>query len=275
MLVLAATRSRPTEALLVVGYLLTAAALGKVVRERRRGRPASVPAGGVAPSAPKLERVPGRDGSELEQRAPATGVSVGEVSGDVVPRDLEQALLDAVIQPGAPEHELPDPVDKGLAVHDREAFPVADEVGAERAARFVDASVGRELDEIRGLVEVELVSWDQAELDDRRGHPLLEVEGAEREPVPQELDDVVVAGGVVGLRHGAENSPPLEVSPRRARRIVLSVLASSLLVLAAAVVVGVPASMAPLLAPVVLALVGALVALLAIRSREQAARDES
>jgi hypothetical protein len=51
------------------------------------------------------------------------------------------------------------------------------------------------------------------------------------------------------------------------------VLGASVAILAAAVVVRVPASMAPLLAPVVLALLGSVLALLAIRSRDRASRE--
>jgi hypothetical protein len=272
VLLLAVTRSRPVELLLVAGYLLTAAAVGRVIRERRRGRElvAATPAE-APPSAAELEGVPGRNGKEFEERPPASGVAVSEVGGGVVPADLEQALLDAVIQPRAPEDELGEPVDEGLAVEDREAFPVTDEVDAESASRFLDAPVGRELDEIRGLVDVELVSWDETELDGRGRHALLEVEGAEREPVPEVLDDVVVAGGVVGLGHEIEDNPPLQLSQRTAKRIALSVLGASLLLLVGAALLRIPASMALLLAPVALALAGALVALLAIRSRGRAA----
>jgi hypothetical protein len=58
---------------------------------------------------------------------------------------------------------------------------------------------------------------------------------------------------------------------RTPRRFALSVLGSSLALLAVAVFLNVPTSMAPLLAPVVVALAGSLLALLAIRSRERAA----
>lgn len=272
MLVLAVTRSRPVELLLVAGYLLTAAAIGMVVRERRKERgfvadgPAEAP-----PSAPELDGMPGGDGGELEERPPSSGVAVGEVGGGIVPRDLEQALFYAVVQPRAPEDELGEPVDERLAVEDREPIPVPDEIDAERAPWLADAPIGRELDEIRGLVDVELIPWDEPELDGRGRHALLEVEGAEREPVPEELDDVVVAGGVVGLGHQLEDSPPSQLSHRAAKRIALSVVAASIVVLVGAAFVRIPASTAPLLAPVVLALAGALLALLAIRSRRRAA----
>jgi uncharacterized membrane-anchored protein len=58
------------------------------------------------------------------------------------------------------------------------------------------------------------------------------------------------------------------------KRLALWVLASSVVTLVAAVLVGLPASMAPLLAPVALALVGSLLALLAIRARGRDAPRE-
>jgi hypothetical protein len=61
------------------------------------------------------------------------------------------------------------------------------------------------------------------------------------------------------------------VTHRTARRFALSVLGSSLVLLAVAVFLGVPTSMAPLVAPVVIALASSVLALLAIRSRARAA----
>ena len=73
---------------------------------------------------------------------------VGELAALVVPRDLEQALLDAMVEVRAAEDELAEPVDERLAVDEREALPVANEVRPERAARLGDAPVGGELDEV-------------------------------------------------------------------------------------------------------------------------------
>jgi hypothetical protein len=282
MLVLAATRSLPVEILLVAGYILTVAAFGKVARERRRLRPAVIPVR-TSDSPAELERMPGRNGSELEERAAATGIAVSEVADTVLPADLQQALLDAVIEPRAPEDELAEPVHEGLAVDDADPLPVTDEIDAESAARLVDAPVGRELDEIRGLVDFEFVPWNESELDRGRGHALLEVEAAEGEAIAEKLDDVVLAGRVVGLGHRTENSPldedeedgpPLEVPLLTVKRIAQSVLVCSVVILAVAAVIRVPAGQAPLLAPVVLALFAAVVTLLSVRSRRRAAGDE-
>ena len=76
---------------------------------------------------------------------------------------------------------------------------MADEVPAERAARLFDPAVGRELDEVVGLVLVQVVGLDEPELHGGGDHPLLEVVRVEGEPVAEELDHVVLAGGVVRL----------------------------------------------------------------------------
>src|SRR5205823_15035354 len=80
-------------------------------RSRRRG------------STAELELVPRRHGSELEQRPVAVRIAVGEVRELLVPGDVEDALLDTVVEPGAPEHELLQPIDEGLPAHEGDAFP--------------------------------------------------------------------------------------------------------------------------------------------------------
>ena len=77
------------------------------------------------------------------------------------------------------------------------------EVVAKLAARFGDPSVSCQLDEIAGLVLLELAGLDEAELDRGGVDALLEIGLVEAEAVAQELDDEVVAGKVVGLGHGA------------------------------------------------------------------------
>src|SRR6185312_16236380 len=74
-----------------------------------------------------LELVPARHGRELEQGARAARVAVGELGVVVVPDDLEQALLDAVVEPRAAEDQLAQPVHERLAAYQRDALPVADE----------------------------------------------------------------------------------------------------------------------------------------------------
>ena len=141
-------------------------------------------------------------GSELEQRPVAAWVAVGELRRLLVPGDLEQFLLDAVVEPRAAEHELAQPVDERLATSEGDVLPVADEIVPQAAARLGDSPVGGELDQVGGLVVVEVVVADQPERHGRRGHSFLEVDGVEGEPVAEELDDVLVPGGVVRLAHG-------------------------------------------------------------------------
>ena len=76
-----------------------------------------------------------------------------------------------------------------------------DEVEPEAAPRIDDAPVGNELDEICGLVVVEVVRADQAEPHAGGGDPFLEVLCAELEPMAEKLDDEVVARAVVGSQH--------------------------------------------------------------------------
>ena len=69
---------------------------------------------GEAALTAELELVPARHGRELEQRPAAVWVAVAEVGRLVVPGDLQQALLDPVVEPSAPEDELAQPVDERL-----------------------------------------------------------------------------------------------------------------------------------------------------------------
>ena len=139
---------------------------------------------------------------ELEQRTRAARIPVRELGVVVVPDDLEQTLLDAVVEPRAPEDQLAQPVDERLAADQRDPLPVADEVAPELAAGLLDASLGGELDEICGLFLVQLVRLDQPELDRCPGDALLEVGAVEVEAVSEEFDDLVVAGAVVGVADG-------------------------------------------------------------------------
>src|SRR5215210_225436 len=56
--------------------------------------------------AAELKLVPGRNGCDLEERSVSLRVAVRELGRALVPGDFEQILLDAVIEPGAPEDEL-------------------------------------------------------------------------------------------------------------------------------------------------------------------------
>ena len=106
-----------------------------------------------------------------------------------------------MVEPRTAEDQLLQPVDERLATDERHAFPVTYEVTAETAARLVDPVALDELDEVGGLVVVELVVADETELDRRGGDAFFEVGAVEAEAVAEELDDVVVPGDVVGFDH--------------------------------------------------------------------------
>jgi single-stranded-DNA-specific exonuclease RecJ len=161
--------------------------------------------------------VPGRHGRELEQRAAAARVAVAEVRLLLVPGDLEEVLLHAVVEPGAAKDQFSEPVDERFVTDDRDALPVPHEVGAERAPRVSDVAVSGELDEIARLLLLELAWLHEAELDGGGVDALLEIDGVETEPVAEELHDEVLARDVVGrlahlcLRITSDPGPSLRV----------------------------------------------------------------
>src|SRR2546430_6106667 len=175
----------------------------------------NLPNQAVKPSAAELQLMPGRRRRELEQRPLASGLEVGEIRRVLVPGDLEPPVLDAVVEPGAAEDELAQPVDERLAVHEREALPVPHEVAAQLAAGLFDQPVRRQLDEVLGLLLVELVVLDEPESEGRRGDALREVGRVEAEAKTEELHDNVVAGGVA-LRVHAQRLPSSYTEPVRA-----------------------------------------------------------
>ena len=152
--------------------------------------------------------MPGGHRRELEERTPAARLRIAEVAVVLVPRDLQEPFLDPVVEPRAAEHELSQPVDERLALQQAHALPVPHEIAPERTACVGDPPIGRELDEVGGLVVVEVVGPDQPESDGGGRDPLLEVVRVEAEAVAEELDDVLVAGRIVRLAHLIEGYPP-------------------------------------------------------------------
>src|SRR5262249_21700092 len=140
---------------------------------------------------------------QLEERATAVRVAVREVRRQLVEADLELPFLHPVVEPRAAEDELLEPVDEGLALDEGDLVPAANDVAAERAAGLEHSVPLDELDQVGRLVVVELVLREEPELDGGCRHALLEVLRVEAEPVPEELDDVVVPRVVVaGGLHG-------------------------------------------------------------------------
>jgi len=109
--------------------------------------------------------VPRRRRCQLQQGAPAARVAIGELGDLLVPDDLEQSLLDTMVEPGAAEDQLAQPVDERFALDEGDVLPVANEIAAERRAGLFDRVPLDELDQVGRLVVVELVPSDEAELD--------------------------------------------------------------------------------------------------------------
>ena len=147
--------------------------------------------------------MPGRDRRELEQRAPSPRIPVAELGAALVPRDLEEILLHPVVEPGATEDQFSEPIHERFVTHDGQSLPVVDKVVAELRLRVSDPSVRGQLDEVGGLVLLELACLHEAELHGRGVDALLEIRLVEAEPIAEELDDEVVAGEVIGLGHRA------------------------------------------------------------------------
>jgi hypothetical protein len=70
-----------------------------------------------------------------------------------------------VVEPRAAEDELAQPVDERLALEQADALPVAHEIAAERLRASAIRPSARELDEVGGLLVVEVVRADQPEPD--------------------------------------------------------------------------------------------------------------
>src|SRR4029079_6366705 len=202
-------------------------------------------------STPELKLVPGRRRRQLEQRAFAAGLEVGELRGPFVPGHVEPAVLDAWVEPAAAEDELPQPVDERLALDQREPLPVTHEIPAELAPRLLDHAVRGQLAQVLGLVRVELVLVHEPKSERRRADALGEVGGVEAEAEPQELDDDVVARRVVVRIHAREDSPGPRLHCVSTRAAIASGLVTAGLVLAVVWVFAISLSRAALLAPVI------------------------
>src|SRR5581483_12027847 len=206
-----------------------------------------------------LPVVPARRRHQLEQRAAAVRIVVGELGGLLVEADLELSLLDPVVEPRAAEDEALQPRQQLLALDEGERVPVANEIAAERGARHLDAVARHELDQVGRLVVVELVAPDQAELDGGRRHALGEVVGVEAEAIRQVLDDVVVPGVVVaGSLHGSKRT----LASVRTLRVSAVVATIGVLVVGTALALGWPIERAVYLAPVLVVAFAALAGLL-------------
>src|SRR5437588_157069 len=95
--------------------LMAPAARSGTMDHRRRGRSAPTDQRRrVAQNLPSDVRdpVPARFGSQADRLVPAVGLDVDERIGAIVKPDVELALLDPLVKPGATEDETAQPMDE-------------------------------------------------------------------------------------------------------------------------------------------------------------------
>src|SRR5580704_18514608 len=128
------------------------------------GDAAPMPGGCATPSAPHVrDAVPARLRRELDRLAAAVGLDVDERMGVGVEPDVELALLDALIEPRAPEDQTAQPANKRAIGRPDEVGPAVVDVIAERRGGFGDLAVHDEIDQILALVVVDRAA-DESEL---------------------------------------------------------------------------------------------------------------
>ncbi len=139
---------------------------------------------------------PRRLGGELDRLAVALGLDVGEGLRVDVEGDVELALLHALVQPGAAEHQPPQPVHEAAVGRPHELGPAVVDVLAQLRGGVGDLAVDREVDQVLELGLAEPAA-DEAELHRRLLAALLEVALVEGEPELAVFEDEVLAGVVV------------------------------------------------------------------------------
>ena len=126
--------------------------------------------------------------------------------------DVELALLDPLVEPGAAEDEAPDPVDEAAVRGADELGPVLVDVLAERRGGLADLAVDGELEQVVELVARE-AAVDEVELHRRLLDALREVLLVEGEAQLAVLEHVVGARLVVPsascLLHSLRLSAPI------------------------------------------------------------------
>jgi hypothetical protein len=108
-----------------------------------------------------------------------------------------------MIEPGAAEDQLAQPVAERLGVQLVDRAGPGAQVLAEPAARMGGGAGRGQLDQVVGLVGGQVALRHQLQPHRRRDHPLGEVGARESVAVVEELDDEIVAGVVVSV-HGRE-----------------------------------------------------------------------
>ena len=115
--------------------------------------------------------------------------------------DVQLALADALVEPGAAEDEPAQPVHERALGRPGEVGPALVDVIAERRGGVEDLAVHGEVDEVLELSIVEAAA-DEAEADRRLLAALAEVDLVEREAQLSVLEDEVLAGVVVSTTRG-------------------------------------------------------------------------
>src|SRR5580704_173008 len=160
------------------------------------------------------DAIPTRLGRELDRLAAAVRLHVHEGVDLAVERDVELALLDALIEPGAAEDETSQPVHQRALGRADELGPALVDVLAQRRCRLGDLAVDDQVDQILGLILLD-GAGEEAELAGRLLTALAEVTLVEREPQLAVLEDEVIARAVVTASvherrdHMLESSPPV------------------------------------------------------------------
>src|SRR5947209_2741833 len=152
------------------------------------------------------DAVPTRLGRELDRLAAAVGLDVHERVRLGIEADVQLALLDPLVEPGAAEDQAPQPVDERAIGGTDQIRPAIVHVLAERRGRLADLTVDHQVDQVLAFVLVHEPA-DEAELAGRLLAALSEVALVEGEPKLAILEHEVLPRAVVpALVHGASAS---------------------------------------------------------------------
>src|SRR6201989_3216994 len=147
-------------------------------------------------SAPVSDSPPARLLGELDELGAAGGLDVAERLGALVEDDVQLALLDPLVEPGAAEDEAADPVDEAAVGGTDEVLPVLVDVLAEGGAGLGDLAADREVEQVVELLLAQPLA-DEGQLHRGLLDPLGEVLLVEREAELSVLQHVVGARLVI------------------------------------------------------------------------------
>src|ERR1700742_352030 len=147
-------------------------------------------------SAAVGDATPARLLGKLDELGAAVGLDVAEGLGALVEDDVELALLDPLVEPGAAEDEAADPVDQAAGGGTDQGLPGLVDVFAEGGAGLGDLAADREVEKVVELVSGEPLV-DEGQLHRRLLDPLGEVFLVEREAELSVLQYVIGARLVI------------------------------------------------------------------------------